>query len=97
MIVLVENGPFEHIVEQGLISVKNDQLKKLPLDVLLALEVLSLNERIDIFSHTDTFRYLQTIDIIRFYTGMCSEKNLKIFISCNEDPKYYELGSAGLR
>ena len=24
MIVLVENGPFEHLVEQGLILVKND-------------------------------------------------------------------------
>ena len=74
-----KNEPFE-------ILVKNDQFRKLPLDVLLALEVLSLNERIDIFYHTDTFRYLQKIDIIRFYTARCSKI---IFIFCNGDPKYY--------
>ena len=55
-------------------SVKNDQFGKLPLDVLPALGVLSLNERIDIFYRTDTFRYLQMNDIIRFYTAMCSER-----------------------
>ena len=54
-------------------SKKANFMKKLPLDVLQGLAALFLNERIGIFYHTDTFRYLQTIDIIRFYTAMCSE------------------------
>ena len=70
-----QNEPNEIKMSEFLeFSVKNDQFGKLPLDVLPALGVLSLNERIDTFYRTDTFRYLQMIDIIRFYTAMCSER-----------------------
>ena len=70
-----QNEPNEIKMSEFLeFTVKNNQFGKLPLDVLPELGVLSLNERIDTFYRTDTFRYLQMIDIIRFYTAMCSER-----------------------